>query len=596
MAMNFSIFALTAQSHPLAGRDQTAAVHMTRRMRDTLLSLILGAALYTLAFPPYEWSWAAWCALAPLFLIIREQSPRAAFFTGVTYGVLWCLGQGYWLYGTMTEHFAFGPVFSVPFLLANFLFFSGLPIGLVSSLSCILMRSRARLLATGGVPALWVCGEFVRANSEFGVSWGILGYTQYRCLMLIQIADLTSVYGVSFLLALSGYTVAELWDYLLAWAKSQKSKACPERSRRSKSQKSKKKTPNPEPRTPNPAQDLASTPWSAIGLLLGSVMVTLSYGAVRLHQYATPTDAPPLTIAIIQGDAPAEHRWQPMYYASTLLKYASVTSRGLAGARPDLTIWPEFAISFYLDKEPLLRAQLGEFARTLHTPLLLGAPRLEEADEGSRYYNSAYLFSSEGALVEVYDKLRLVPFAEHQPFSFPRLLAHTPEAPSEFTPGTRATVFPLPSSAFGVTICYEAAYPSVTRRFVQEGARFLVNISNDTWLGGVAAAVEQHFAMNVLRAVENKRSLVRVATAGISGFVDPTGRPSLLSTALETALHGQVAPRTELTLYNRWGDWFSCCCLGFSGIALAWTAWNPGVASRTSPRRASESSPVETAI
>jgi apolipoprotein N-acyltransferase len=307
-----------------------------------------------------------------------------------------------------------------------------------------------------------------------------------------------------------------------------------------------------------------------MGLLLGSIIFTCGYGALRLYQYAAPTDGAPLRIALVQGDIPAKHRWQPMYYASTLLKYASVTSHGLAGARPDLTIWPEFAVSFYLDKELLLGAQLGEFARRLQTPLLLGAPRFEATEQGPRYYNSAYLFSSTGELTAVYDKLRLVPFAEYRPFSLPRLLSHSPDAPSEFTPGTQSTIFPLPNGRFGVTICYEAAYPSLTRRLVQAGAQLLVNISNDTWLGEAPAAVEQHFAMNVLRAVENRRALVRVATAGISGFVDPTGRPAAVSTAKEGVMRGETSLRQELTLYARWGDWFSCCCLGFSLVGLLW--------------------------
>jgi apolipoprotein N-acyltransferase len=526
--------------------------------------LIVGASLYTLAFPPYARSWAAWLALAPLFFVVRHKSPQNAFLAGLLYGVLWCIGQGYWLYGTMTENFALSPLFSTLFLLANFIFFSGLPTGIVTSLSGLLMRRDCPWVTAVGVPALWVSGEFLRANPLFGVSWGILGYAQYQQVLLIQIADLTGVYGISFLIALSGYVGAELCGRLVAQRKGQNSKT--------KSQK--EKFWNLEPGT-----------WKSLrpslGLLLGSVILTCGYGALRLYQYAAPPDAAPLRVALIQGDIPAEHRWKAMYYASTLLTYASVTSQGLAGARPDLTIWPEFAISFYLDKEPLLRAQLGEFARMLQTPLLLGAPRLEETQQGFRYYNSAYLFSLTGELAAVYDKLRLVPFAEYRPFSLPSLLSHNSEAPSEFTPGTQSTIFPLLNGRFGVTICYEAAYPSLTRRLVQAGARLIVNISNDTWLGETPAAVEQHFAMNVLRAVENRRALARVATAGISGFVDPTGRPAAVSTAKEGVMRGETSLRQELTVYTRWGDWLPCCCLGFSIVGLLWATQRASLQTET---------------
>jgi apolipoprotein N-acyltransferase len=193
--------------------------------------LIVGASLYTLAFPPYAWSWAAWLALIPVFFVIRYKSPKNAFLAGLLYGVFWCIGQGYWLYWTMTENFALSPLFSAPFLLVNFIFFSGLPTGIVMSLSCLLMQRDYRWLTAIGVPTLWVSGEFLRANPLFGVSWGILGYTQYQQVLLIQIVDITGVYGISFLIALSGYVGAELcgrlatrWKSQTAKVKSQKEK------------------------------------------------------------------------------------------------------------------------------------------------------------------------------------------------------------------------------------------------------------------------------------------------------------------------------------------------------------------------------------
>ena len=516
--------------------------------------LLLGASLYTLAFPPYSQSWAAWFALAPLFFVIRHTSGKGAFFFGLSYGLLWCMGQGYWLYWTMIDNFALRPLVALPFLLANFIFFSGLPTSLVTGLSHLIMTRSSPLLSALCVPALWVSGEFLRANPLFGVSWGVLGYTQQQQLLLIQIADLTGVYGVSFLLALSGYVVAQLGQALLTRRKKQTSRA----------HNLLRKSWNLEPVT-----------WSALrpalGLFLGAVIFTCGYGALRLHQYAS-TSATPIRVALIQGDVPAEHRWNPRHYAGTLLKYAAVTRRSLTDTRPDLAIWPEFAISFYLDKEPLLRAQLGEFARMLRTPLLLGAPRLEESEQGPQYYNSAYLFSAQGKFLDVYDKLRLVPFAEYRPFSLPHLLSNRPNAPSEFTPGVRPTIFTLPSGPFGATICYEATYPAITRRLVQAGAQWLVNISNDTWLGEAQAAVEQHFSMNVLRAVENRRSIARVATAGVSGFISPTGRVTILSSAKEGALHGEVSLQRNLTIYTQWGEWFSYSCLGFSLLVAAQAA------------------------
>jgi len=509
--------------------------------------LVLGAVLYTVAFPPYEWTGTAWIALSPLFLLLERTTPRAAFLTGFLYAVLWCIGVGSWVYSTVTDNFSLGFPFNVLFILVNYAVFAGLPTGVVTLLSSRLLRRGHPWWCAVGLPALWVSGEFLRANPVFGVSWGILGYTQYHHLSLIQIADLTGVYGVSFLIALSGYVGAQVWNW--GQIKNQKAKG--------KRQKSKEDS---ELRTPNSTP--GSVPWPALSLLATGLVLSLSYGSVRRQQYALPPPTPPLRVAMVLGNIPPAQRWQPMYYASTLLKYASVTSRGIATAAPDLVVWPEFAINFYLDREPLLRLQLGQFAQMANTALLLGAPRQEESPTGRYYYNSAYLFSSTGEFVDVYDKMRLVPFAEYRPSVLSGIITHSEESPSDFTPGTRSTIFSLPKGTFGTTICYEAAYPSLSRHLVQRGAHLLVNISNDTWLGGSAAAVDQHFAMAVFRAIENKRYLIRAATAGISSFVDPTGHPYLRSNTAEGVISGNVFPRQELTVYGRYGDWFSWTCIG----------------------------------
>jgi apolipoprotein N-acyltransferase len=251
------------------------------------------------------------------------------------------------------------------------------------------------------------------------------------------------------------------------------------------------------------------------------------------------------------------------------LRYLSLTRQSVAETAPDLVVWPEFAVGFYLDREPSLRTQLNWLTYELQTFLLVGAPRVEEIAGKKHFYNSAYLINAQGRTVDVYDKIHLVPFAEHSPFAFPAFLPHTPDFPSQFTAGARSTIFTLPRGSFGALICFEATYPSLARQLVRGGAQFLVNISNDHWLnaGGTAAAI-QHFALAVFRAVENRRFLVRAAAQGVSGFVDPTGRQAQFSAAAAGAMMERVAPRHELTLYTQYGDWFVYICAGYALIAL----------------------------
>jgi apolipoprotein N-acyltransferase len=474
---------------------------------------------------------------------------------GFLFGVLWCVGVGYWVYFPVSGNFSIPFPVNLLFILANYAFFAGLPAGVATLFSAVLLQRGTTWLRAFGIPALWVSGESLRAHSMFGVSWGILGYTQYQHPTLIQIADVTSVYGISFLLVLGSYTAAEIIQgYRVQGTMYRKAET-------SNAQR-------PTFRLQILAPGLVQLSRSALVLFAVLLTVTLGYGTLRLRQYALPPGVPPLRVAMVQGNIPSEQRWHPAYYASTLLRYASVTRQGIVGAPPDLVVWPEFAVNFYLDKEQLLALQLGQFAQTANTALLVGAPRVEEAEAATYYYNSAYLFSATGQLAGVYDKRRLVPFAEYRPFALPGVVDHRPEFPTEFTAGEQATVFPLPKSTIGVTICYEVAFPAFSRRLADNGAQVFVNISNDTWLSGIPAAVEQHFAMAVLRAVENKRYLIRTATAGVSSFIDPSGHVYQVSTAPEAVVQGEVFPVHEATVYTKYGDWFAGVCLVLSATTL----------------------------
>ncbi|MGE0684362.1 MAG: apolipoprotein N-acyltransferase [Candidatus Binatia bacterium] len=510
------------------------------RTGGDLALLILGTCLYTLASPPYNWSGAAWIALAPLFLVVRGKTPGQAFVAGLFYGILFCVGIAHWVYDAISAYFPLPFPLDALCTLLSYSVFVGAYVGGAAAGSCVLMRRGSPLLRFLGIPALWVIGEFARSTFLSGFSWELLGYTQHQHLLLIQIADISGVYGLSFLLAFSGYLVAEIVS------------SC---------QLSQRFVPR-IPRAP--------FPWLALYALAAGVTIILGYGAFRLKQEQSPSAMSSIKLALVQGNIPNEQRWRRVHYARTLLQYAAISQQGTRNEPPDLVVWPEFALGFYPDKEPPLRAHLSQLTRQLNAPLLFGAPRTDESDGVTHVYNSAYLLAHDGTLVGVYDKTRLLPFAEAWPAWLPPLLPHTPELPTDFTAGDRSTIFPLRKGAFGVLICYEVTYPSLARRLVQEGAHFLVNPSNESWLGGEAAAA-QHFSMAVFRAVENRRFLARAATAGVSGFIDPFGRPYQLSARQEGVAPGAVFPRHELTIYTRYGDWFIFLCIGFSLFALLHT-------------------------
>ena len=279
-------------------------------VRDIVL-LALGASLYTIASPPYEWAGAAWLALTPLFLVLRDRTPKTAFAAGLLYGVLCCAGIAYWVYFAVFAYFPFSFPLNFLFTLLSYSFFVGLYTGLAACLSCVLMRRGSALLCWGGVPALWVSGEFARSSLFSGFSWELLGYTQYRHLTFVQITDITGVYGLSFLIALSGYVAAETLNSL---------RLC-----------------RSAIRNPQSAITLR-IPWPAVGCLAVGVALVLLYGTMRLRQYPPTPSAPAVTVALVRVDEPSVQRWNRVHYASTLLRYISITNRGIEGARPDLVI------------------------------------------------------------------------------------------------------------------------------------------------------------------------------------------------------------------------------------------------------------------
>jgi apolipoprotein N-acyltransferase len=353
--------------------------------------------------------------------------------------------------------------------------------------------------------------------------WELLGHTQYRALWLVQIADLGGVPAVSFVMTLASVAAAEL----IADARTV---ALP---------------------SLRPVRRLL--PAAAM------LVATFAYGVDARARYASGDEATTVTVAVVQGNIPNEYRWQRAHMERTLAAYAGLT-RSTLGARPALVVWPENAVDFYLEREPMLRTQLAQVAASAPGGLLVGSPRLATETDAR---NSAQLLAADGTIRAVYDKQRLVPFAEST--LFPSANADMQEP--AYGPGPRAEPIASSVGRLGTMICYEVLFARLVNDLVRRGAQVLVNLSNDSWLdGGDGAAPEQHFSMAVLTAIETRRDLVRAAGSGASGFIDASGRVVARLPRNESGtLVERVRLRDELTPYVRWGDaWILA-----TGIVLA---------------------------
>jgi apolipoprotein N-acyltransferase len=156
----------------------------------------------------------------------------------------------------------------------------------------------------------------------------------------------------------------------------------------------------------------------------------------------------------------------------------------------------------------------------------------------------------------------LVPFGEFVPYRrWLRFAGRLTADLADFTPGTSYSVGKLPDGTFGVFICYEAIFPAEVREFTRNGAQLLVNISNDGWFGR-SAAPAQHLMMARVRAVENRRWLLRDTNNGFTASVDPYGRiVAELPTDVRSELDAPYDFRRNLTPYVRFGDWFAWLCV-----------------------------------
>jgi apolipoprotein N-acyltransferase len=231
-----------------------------------------------------------------------------------------------------------------------------------------------------------------------------------------------------------------------------------------------------------------------------------------------------------------------------------------------LLVWPESAVHFSYRPEAgdyTASGFLRRFVHSLDRPLLFGSWAFEQ--NGAR--NRAYLLTEDGSLAGSYDKVKLLAFGEYMPFSrwIPQLKGLV-RGVGDFRPGEKIEPLCWDDSCFGVLICFEAILKPISREFMQRGAEFLVNITNDVWFGDTSCP-EQHLMLSAFRAVENRTWVVRVANTGISAFVDPVGRILHRTAVFEQAVRVcRIDRMGGASFYGKWGDWLPISCVLFLGL------------------------------
>ena len=477
-------------------------------IRIAVLPLLSGA-LVCLSFPKWNLEWLAWAALIPLLVSALEAaSSKEAFAAGWVAGCSAFCGVLYWLVPTFRA--AHVPVLlgaGAVFALAAYI---GLYYGTFAALSRWFFRRHPETPALVFSAALWAALEWLRDHFATGFPWGTLGYTQWLHPSVLQIAHIAGVYGVSSTLVLANLVVARL---LLR--------------RR---------------------------------LELLSVALVLIWASCCIRAYDgrwRPGPERTVRIAVLQGNIDQYKKWSREYVREILDSYGGLAREAESDPETALIVWPETALPGWVPQDPEILHWMQALARETGKPHLVGAV----TQDGNKSYNSAFLFGPDGAILDRYDKIHLVPFGEFVPLQswLGRWISVLNDL-GGFDAGPKDQLIEAPGAALGVTICYEAIFPEIARRETAAGAQVLVNLTNDGWYLDTAAP-EQHFSMSVLRAVENGRWLVRAANTGISGVIRPDGAVALRTRLNERAqFAADVAPENGKTFYARHGDVFAAAC------------------------------------
>lgn len=499
----------------------------TRVIVSALAGIALGAAFTSPGLPLL-----AWVSLAPLLVMAIAARPGTAFWCGFVNAIAFVLTCLFWIATVLKVHGGLPGAGGVGVLLLIAAAWGCLTGSFTWWLNRISRAGVAR--ACLAAPFIWVALEFLRNHlPEIGFPWNLLGYSASGNLVLVQLTTLTGIFGLSFVVA--------VFNSAIAWALL----------------------------TPETEQMRIRLAVLACGT---AVLVLL--GVFVLPGFVPKAPATHMARGV-QLNLPELEEYPADWFQANAAQLEEFDRLSLAPAnpRPDLLIWPEAPAPFSM-QYPRFAQRAARLAIQSGRPFLAGVIEWKRADASSPRmspYNSAVLLDAQGQRVFSYDKIHLVPFGEYEPFPLiHRVVRSISEEVGGFHAGSTYAVGTLSGGyRFGVFICYESIFPDEVRRFAAGGANLLINISNDGWFGR-SAAPEQHLKMARVRAVENRRWLIRVTNNGYTVSVDPYGRiVASLPADVRNAADLPYDFRTDSTFYVRFGDWFAWLCVAASVFVLA---------------------------
>ena len=489
---------------------------------------IISGVLLILSFPKYGFGFVAWFAFIPLlYALHRTTTIRQALLLGFITGVVGYIGIIYWITYVIVNY-GYLPIYLGIILMLLLACYLSVYLAIFAA-GIAYFRNKIPLYFIA--PVLWVCLEYCKSQLFTGFPWENLGYSQYLNLYLIQFADISGVYGLSFLIILVNISLFQIFtkrskrEYIIA---------------------------------------------AAVSLVLISVYI---YGFLRLNsidKILQLPSTPSMEVSLIQGNIDQSIKWNENYQNETINIYEDISLKNVP-ARGGLIVWPETAVPFNFQDDNELSRKIKNLAIKTKSDVVFGSVSYLRRSHYVDFYNSAYLLSSDGEVKGRYDKVHLVPYGEYVPLRnvFPFIKKLTAGI-GDFSTGNGYFPLSMADRKIGILICYEGILPFAARMYKNESADILVNITNDAWFGSTSAPY-QHLSMTIFRAVETRLYLVRAANTGISAIVDPRGQIVAKTDIFQKdSLKGNLKLLKIPTFYAQYGDLLVGICFMLCTLCLLW--------------------------
>jgi len=350
-------------------------------------------------------------------------------------------------------------------------------------------------------PSLWIIADYLKEITDYFIPWGFIGYSQVFT-PFIQIADITGIYGVSFIIVYANYALAQF---------------------------------------------IVSRQKKILSLVPLTILITavFTYGIIKEKIIINLSAAESINITGVQGNTGSLERWDSSLSFMTYRKYIEITEANHTS--PGLVIWPETVLNssdrVNFDIMRSVNSLIGD-----ESLFITGGTR---KDGDGNTFNSIFI-SSRGILKHIYDKKILFPYSERRVAG----LSHggIMGSPDTFAEGDSSPLFRYGNFTIGLSVCFESLYPSYIRNSAAKGADILINVANDSWFGDTYEP-HMHLYSSIVRAVENRRYIARVTNSGVSAIITPSG---ILADSLDLNISGVISGtlgKTEFrSFYTIFGD------------------------------------------